>query len=122
MSTDKSIDILDAIYRDAALVEAEEGKATAEDRRWAKEFRGRLQLRIAERRRALLPQTSAPKKARPVRPSILAMIRDALLARIAFLTERMGDPVQFAWRHRTDLSDDDLRQILEALEDPEPTT
>jgi hypothetical protein len=120
-AADKSIDILDAIYRDAALVEAEQGESTPEDRRWAKDFRARLQSRIAEERRALLPAATVPKKARPIRPSILAMTYDALLARIAVLTERLGDSVQFAHRHKTDLSIDDLRQILEALEEPEAT-
>jgi hypothetical protein len=121
MSTDKSLDILDAIYRDAALVEAEHGASTADDRRWAKDLRARLKERIAEKRRALLPATSAVKKARPIRPWILAMVYDELVARIGFLTKTGVGSVQVAHRNLSGLSLDDLRQILNALE-PDPTS
>lgn len=115
---DKSIEILDAIYNDAALVEAEHGKSTPEDQAWARGVRSSVQARLAEMRRNLTPAVAPPKKAQPIRASLLAMTRDALIERLTQLTTKMAGAVQYAHRHLAALSDDDLRRLIDTL-DPE---
>lgn len=117
---DKNLEILDAIYNDAALVEAEHGKSTAEDQTWARGVRGKVQARLAEMRRNLTPAAEAPKKAKPIRASLLAMGRDALLERLTQLTTRMGGAVQYAHRHLGGLTDDDLRRLIDTLDPTSP--
>lgn len=116
---DKNLEILDAIYHDVAMVEAEDGDATSEDRKWAGEVRTRVQARLAELRRNLLPAEAPARPAKPVRAKYLAMARDALLAAIDDITNRMGGTIQVAHRNLSGLSDDDLRRLLETL-DPDP--
>lgn len=114
---DKPVDALDAMYEDLALHAAEAGTATPADRAWATNMRERVMERLAAHRRALVPDV-VPRRAPPIRPSIVAMSREALLAAIDGITRRMGGAVQIAHRHLKDLSDDDLRRVLETLETP----
>lgn len=113
---DKNLEILDAIYNDAALVEAEHGKSTPEDQKWARGVRSNVQARLAEMRRNLTPAVEAPKKAKPIRAALLAMARDALIDRLTQLTMKMGGAVQYAHRHLAELSDDDLRRLIDTLD------
>lgn len=112
---DKPIDALDALYEDMAMYASEHGTATPKDKEWAERMRARTLDRIAAMRRNLVPDV-APIKAPPIRASLLAMTRDALLARFDEISRRMGGAVQVAHRHLKDLSDDDLRRVLETLE------
>lgn len=112
---DKPVDALDALYEDLALYASEHGTATPKDKEWAARMRVRTMERVAEMRRNLVPDVE-PIKARPIRPSLLAMTRDALLARFDEISKRMGGAVQVAHRHLKDLSDDDLRRVIETLE------
>ena len=117
---DKNLEILDAIYNDAALVEAEHGKSTPEDQTWARGVRSKVHARLAEMRRNLTPAAEAPKRAKPVRQSLLAMGRDALMERLTQLTTKMGGAVQYAHRHLAGLSDDDLRRLIDTLDPTSP--
>lgn len=117
---DKNLEILDAIYNDAALVEAEHGKSTPEDQHWARGVRDNVHARLAEMRRNLTPTVEAPKKAKPIRSSLLAMGRDALMERLTQLTAKMGGAVQYAHRHLAGLSDDDLRRLIDTLDPTAP--
>ena len=112
---DKPVDALDALYEDLAQYAADHGKPTAKDREWAEGMRAKTLARLAEHRRNLVPDVK-PTKARPIRPELLAMSRDALLARFDEISRRMGGAVQVAHRHLKDLTDDDLRRVLETLE------
>jgi hypothetical protein len=107
-----SLEILDTIYEQAA-VEAMDGKTTTDDRRWAEAVSKRVQSRLAELRRNLVPAAAPLAKAKPVRPSLLAMGRDALLARLEVLT---GPSVRYAHRNLDGLSDDDLRRLVDTLD------
>ncbi len=115
---DKKLEILDAIYNEVALAEAESGTTTPEDTAWARGVRTSVQARLAEMRRSLTPAAAPAKKAQPIRPSLLALGRDALVERLTQLTQKMGGAVQFAHRHLAGLSDDDLRRLVETLESP----
>lgn len=112
---DKPIDALEAIYEALALDAAEHDTDTPKDKAWAARMRARTMEQIAAHRRNLVPDV-APIKPRPIRPAILAMTRDALLARFEEISHRMGGAVQVAHRHLKDLTDDDLRRVLETLE------
>lgn len=112
---DKPVDALDALYEDLAQYASEHGDATPRDREWAARMRARTMEKLAQHRRNLVPDV-APIKARPIRGELLAMTRDALLARFDEISRRMGGAVQVAHRHLKDLSDDDLRRVLETLE------
>lgn len=112
-------DALDAIYTDAALEEAEHGEVTARDREWADALRARTRGRLAELRRNFLPPLTDAKPPRPIRPALQAMDRTALLALSNAVIQRRGGEIQIAYRHLTELSDDDLRRLLETL-DVEP--
>jgi hypothetical protein len=117
---DKDIDALDAILTEAALAESEEGEITARDRQWADALRARTTARLAELRRNLVPTDAARSPGRPIRPSLQALERDALLALSNRVIAQRGGGLQIAYRHLTELSDDDLRRLLETLDvDPE---
>jgi len=116
MTKDKSIEILDEIFHDAAVAEAEQGKATPEDQRWAREVRTKVQARLAEMRRSLTPADAPIEKAKPIPARLYELGRDALLAKLAEITTRMGGTVQIAHRKLTTLSDDDLRRLIATLE------
>lgn len=111
-----SVDVLDEISYQAALSEAEHGAVRKDDAAWSRELGKRLDARIAELRRNLLPAHAPIEKATPIRPSILAMGRDALLARIAELGRAMGGSLQYAYRDLRTLSDDDLRRLLDIMD------
>ena len=115
---EKNLEILDAIYLEAALDAAANGKSTPVDERWARETSKRVQARLAELRRNLVPATAMVTKAPPIRASLLAMGRDALLAKLNELTSKIGPSLQYAHRNLEGLSDDDMRRLVDAL-DPE---
>ena len=117
-TSDKSIEILDAIYHDAALTEAEQGSSSPDDKRWARDVREKVQARLAEMRRSFTPASVPVEKARPIRAALFALDRNALLAKLTELLTRMGGAVQVAHRNLTSLSDDDLRRLIDTL-DPE---
>jgi len=111
-----SMDVLDEISHQAAIVEAERGAVRKDDEKWSRELGKQVDSRIAELRRNLLPADAPIEKATPIRPSILALGRDALLARIAELGKAMGGSLQYAYRDLRSLSDDDLRRLLDMME------
>jgi hypothetical protein len=109
---DKNLDVLEAIYNEAALIEAEDGESTAEERAWAKEVRGQLEKRVAAMRANLGHDTA--KSPTPIRSKYLAMARDVLIATIEQFI--VGGHVQVAHRNLSALSDDDLRRLLQSLD------
>src|SRR5690348_3033758 len=104
-------EVLDTLTHHVAQEEAENGKASAEDRRWSKDLGAQVEARLAEVRRQLTPEDVPTEKSKPIRQSTLAMARDALLEGIARITAAMGGTVQYAHRNLKGLSDDDLRRL-----------
>ena len=109
-------DILDDISYQAALAEAEDGKTTREDERWSRELGDKLQARVAELRRNLLPAAAPIQKAKPIRAKWLALARDEMIAKLTEITQAMSGAVQYAHRDLQGLSDNDLRQLLDLLD------
>jgi hypothetical protein len=111
-----AVEILDEISHQAALHEALHGKSTAEDRKWSRELGDVLEVRLAELRRNLTPPDAPVEKAPPIPASLLKLGRDALLARIAAVTQAMGGTVQYAHRNLKGLSVNDLRRLLATID------
>jgi hypothetical protein len=109
-------EVLDAINHQVALDEAENGTATEADRKWSRELGIQIESRLAELRRNLTPADPPKERAKPIRPSTLAMMRDALVEAIGRLTQAMGGTVQYAHRNLTKLSDDDLRRLYDTID------
>ena len=121
MSTNKNVrpnavEIIDEISHQVALDEAENGTTSAADRRWSRELGVQIEARLATLRRKLTPADVPTVKAKPLRPSTLAMTRDALMEGIARITRAMGGAVQYAHRNLTGLSDDDLRRLYDTID------
>lgn len=108
-------DVLDTIYDETGQVELERGKHSREQMRWAKGVVATLRERIAEKRRALVPDQVSRTKAKPISDAARALDRDGLIAKLTEFARR-GPNVQFAFRNLKGLSDDDLRRILDLLE------
>jgi hypothetical protein len=113
-----SLEILDAIYQEAALdaMDGPNGQTTVDDGRWAEGVSKRVQSRLAELRRNLVPAAAPLARAKPVRPSLIAMGRYALIAKLDELTRRLGPSVRYAHRNLDGLSDDDLRRLVDTLD------
>jgi hypothetical protein len=109
-------DLLDELSYQAALAEADHGKSADSDARWSRELDAKLQARLAELRRNLLPAAAPIQKAKPIRAKWLALQRDALISKIAEITQANAGAVQYAHRDLQGLSDNDLRQLLDLLD------
>lgn len=111
---------VDAIAEAAAELSHEKGPSTREERANEAIYRAFIDDRLAALRRAAIARIPvAGIQVRPVRASIVAMARDALLARLAAIrTEHPGVILGFAYhKHRGgEMSDDDLRSALEDAE------
>ena len=114
---DKNLRILEAVYHEAALVDADERRMTPEMRRDANAIMAFTQSRLAELRRAEFHREAARARvgAASVRASILAMTRDAILARLRALYSQQPGAL-FAHRDFDAMTDDDLRTALEDAE------
>lgn len=107
---------LDIVTHEVGLLEMQDGRSTADDRRWAHEVATNMRARIAEYRRNRLPKTVPIKKAGPITARLLAMPRDLLEALFASLVEQAGPQTQFAHHKLDTLSDNDLRRMCQTLE------
>ena len=110
-----SVEALDAISYQLAVTEAKDGSSSPEDDRWSRELGEQLKARLAEMRRNLLPAATVVR-AKPISPSLLALGRDALIAKISAITQSMGGALQYAHRDLSGLSDDDLRRLVGLIE------
>src|SRR5687767_10678688 len=109
-------EILDEVSYQAALAEADSGKSGRDDDRVAREIGAKLEARLAEMRRNLLPASAPIQKAKPIRAKWLAMKRDEMIAKLTEITQSMSGAVQYAHRDLRGLSDNDLRQLLDLLD------
>jgi hypothetical protein len=114
MSNSDHEQILDELSYQAALAEADHGTSTRADDRWSRELGDKLQARLAQLRRNLLPAAAPIQKAKPIRAKWLELAREQLLAALAALSVDEG--VQYAHRDLQGLSDNDLRQLLDLLD------
>jgi hypothetical protein len=116
MSRDKDIRMLEAICEATARVDAETDDFTPEERERADRVRNVALARLRARQHARMPAIAdvVLVPATPVSARIRAMGRKALVAALAAL--ECEHQVQLAFRHsQSELSDDDLRRLLETL-------
>jgi len=109
-------EILGTILDHAADAAVARHAPTERDRAWSRELTKTVKGRLAELRRGLLPADAPVEKAKPIRPSTLAMARDAVIAAITSVLQGMGGTVQVAHRNLTQLSDDDLRRLYDLID------
>ena len=108
----KNLRIYEAIsYESAVEASARREGLTLAERDEARRFVGGMRARVLEKQRA--DRTAV--RARRVRPSILAMTRDAVMQRLGELLATRPTVV-FAFRDLTEMSDHDLRTALEDVE------
>lgn len=115
----KNLRIYDAIsYEDALDTSERRSGLTLAERHEARGIVDTMRMRVLEKQRA----DRATSRVSRIRPSILAMTRDAMMGRLAELLAARPLAV-FAFHDLTVLSDDDLRTVLEDVEAlAEPTT
>ena len=108
----KNLRIYEALAYEAAVDASDQREGlTLAERDEARRFVDGMRARVLEKQRA----DRAPVRARRVRPSILAMTRDAMVQRLRALFAAHPASV-FAFRDLTAMSDDDLRTALEDAE------
>ena len=114
--TEDNWDLLDALADAAARYEAEEGEPTRDSRAAALRYRAFIDDRLATLGRADL-EAHAPARVthRSIRPDLLAMTRDKLVAYVRRLQDQQPG-LGFAHRSLVDVSDDDLRTMIEDIE------
>ena len=111
----RNLDVLEALADAAVSVELEEGVSTKESRAAADRYHAFISDRLAEMRRAELARLGEPKiEKRPIRPSLLAMAHDALLAEVTRLKQAYPN-LKLAHRKLSAVTDDDLRSMIEDI-------
>lgn len=111
----KHLATLEALADAAVAVELEEGVPDRESRAAANRYHALVTDRLAEMRRSELAQIAEPQRERrPVRPGLLEMARDALLAEYARL-KAAHPQLGFAHRKLSEITDDDLRTMIEDI-------
>lgn len=114
---DPNVRALDHLTHEAGLVAMSDSSAsTADDRRWAHDVVTSARERIAALRRGLLPAHPTIRRIDSIRPGLLALSRDALLAMVDRISVANGPSVQFAHRNLDSLTDNDLRYLIQALD------
>jgi hypothetical protein len=111
----KHLATLEAIADAAVAVELEEGVPDRESRAAAARYHALVSDRLGEMRRAELARIAEPsRERRAIRPALLAMARDALVAEYARL--KAAHPgLGFAHRKLAEITDDDLRTMIEDI-------
>ena len=111
----KHLATLEALADAAVAVELEEGVPDRESRAAASRYHALVTDKLAEMRRAELAQIAEPsRERRTVRPSLLGMARDALVAEYARL-KAAHPQLGFAHRKLSEITDDDLRTMIEDI-------
>ncbi|HTR50281.1 MAG TPA: hypothetical protein VMJ10_06205 [Kofleriaceae bacterium] len=113
---EKDLRILDIITREVGKMELEDPKPSPDDKRWAESVVADMHARIAEYRKSRLPKTVPPiKKREPISKALLALPRAALETLFVALCQESPD-VQLAFRNLDELSDNDLRRTIQAMQ------
>lgn len=116
MKTDKDMRTLDIVTHEVGLLEMADGRASAEDRKWADDLAKSMRTKVAQYRRSQLPATVTIKKRAPITERLRSMSRNALEALFGTLVEQHGPELQLAHRKLETLSDNDLRRMIQTIE------
>ncbi|MFT3693831.1 MAG: hypothetical protein QM831_11860 [Kofleriaceae bacterium] len=111
----RNLKLLDALADEAASYELEFGSSTPESRAAAARYSNFVSERLAQQRREDLEHVTVNKLRRPIRRSLLAMGRAALLELLSKL-EATSPTLSFAHQDLTHVSDDDLRTMIDDAE------
>jgi hypothetical protein len=95
----------------------QDGHVSPDDMRWAESVAASIQARAADHRRNRLPKTVPPiKKAEPITARLRAMSRAVLEPLFASLVNKWGTEAELAHRHLDTLSHNDLRRMIQTME------
>jgi len=109
----KHIDVLEALADAAARSEEEDGRSTPASRSAALRYRSIVSDKLAEMRRAELDRHGPATVERKTIPEwLLAMPRAALETMLAAMRESCPS-LGFAHRNLTEVTDDDLRTMIQ---------
>jgi hypothetical protein len=112
---EKDLNTFMAVAHEVALAAAFDSPTTPEVRRHAQALSTFAKDRLAEIRRAERAKRPAMQISGEVRPSIVALARDAVFARLKEIWTIYPE-MQLAHRDCVGMSDDDLRSALEDAE------
>lgn len=111
----KHLATLEALADAAVAVELEEGVPDKDSRAAGARYHALVSDRLGEMRRAELARIAEPsRERRPIRPALLGMVRDALVAEYARLKASHPE-LGFAHRKLSEITDDDLRTMIEDI-------
>lgn len=111
----KHLATLEALADAAVAVELEEGVPDKESRAAAARYHALVHDRLGAMRRAELARIAEPpRERRAIRPALLAMAREALVAEYARL-KTAHPALGFAHRKLSEITDDDLRTMIEDI-------
>ena len=111
----KHLATLEALADAAVAVELEEGVPDKDSRAAGARYHALVSDRLGEMRRAELARIAEPsRERRPIRPALLGMARDALVAEYARLKASHPE-LGFAHRKLSEITDDDLRTMIEDI-------
>lgn len=111
----KHLATLEALADAAVAVELEEGVPDKDSRTAAARYHALVSDRLGEMRRAELARIAEPsRERRPIRPALLGMARDGLVAEYARLKTSHPE-LGFAHRKLSEITDDDLRTMIEDI-------
>jgi hypothetical protein len=111
----KHLNTLEALADVAVEVELAEGRPTKESRSAATRYHALVSDQLAAMRRAELAQVGEPNiNRRPIRTSLMEMAHKALVAEFTRL-KRLHPDKGFAHRKLTEVTDDDLRTMIEDI-------
>jgi hypothetical protein len=89
---------------------------TPEENEWARNVRRSVEMRLAALRRQLTPEEPKRRRLAPIPEYLRALDRTALLARLEALRTRQN--VRYAHLDLTELTEEDLRQIVATILEP----
>jgi hypothetical protein len=110
---DDSEGAADHEHEDADDRRQDYGPSTRAEARWAHAVHLDMKARIAELRRRSTPLIAPIRPLTPIPPDVSALSRAEMLTRVTALVA--AGAAQYAYRHLTALSDDDLRRLLAEL-------
>ena len=107
---------VNTVMAHVAEEEADQATGTADDRRWARELRQQVDIKLAALRRELAATPCKHKRPPPIPEEIRALERPELLEHLVRL--RGCEGVRYAHLDLQGLTDDDLRQLIAAILEP----
>ncbi|HEU4726477.1 MAG TPA: hypothetical protein VFT22_01250 [Kofleriaceae bacterium] len=116
MRGENTATLLDVAQDHVAQEGTDGAEFTPEEDEWARNVRQSVEMRLAALRRQLTPEQPKRRRLAPIPEDLQALDRSALLARLEAL--RIRQSVRYAHLNLTELSTEDLRQMVATILEP----